>query len=154
REDDMSTRKLSLWALPLALVLFLAVNIFAQAALRHTRIDLTEDREYTLSQGSRNVCAQVAEPIALTYYFSDKVAGELPVPDYRLYGVRVKEFLEEYALASGGKIKLRVVEPEPYSEEQDAADAAGLAGLPANQSGDMLYMGLVGKNSVGDSKTI
>jgi ABC-type uncharacterized transport system involved in gliding motility auxiliary subunit len=147
-------KKLSLWALFLGLVLFFALNALTNAALRRARLDLTEDHLFTLSPGSRSVCAKLSDPIALEYYFSEEVAGALPAPDYRLYGVRVKELLQEYVLASDGQLSLRVIEPEAFSEEQDAADSAGVRGLTTNESGDLLYMGLVGRNSVGDKEVI
>ena len=62
------------------------------------------------------------------------------------YANRVREFLEELAARSGGKIHLRVVDPQPFSEEEDRAAEYGLQSLQAG-GGDALYFGLAGTNS-------
>ena len=62
------------------------------------------------------------------------------------YANRVREFLEELAARSGGKIHLRVVDPQPFSDEEDRAAEFGLQSLQAG-GGDALYFGLAGTNS-------
>ena len=70
------------------------------------------------------------------------------------YANRVRDLLEEYAAKSGGKIELSVIEPEPFSEEEDQAVASGLNGVSVNAAGDRAYLGLVGVNSTDDEATI
>jgi len=147
----MHKNTLTLGALALAIVLFFAVNILANAGLRSARVDLTEEKLFTLSQGTRNVLAKLEEPVQLYLYFSAKEANALPA--YKAYGQRVREFLEEYALLSP-KLRLTVIEPEPFSEEQDRADQAGLIGRPIDRDGSALYFGLVGTNSTDGNETI
>ena len=62
--------------------------------------------------------------------------------------------LEEYRLAAGAKIRLEIIDPEPFSEAEDQAAAYGLQGVPVNQSGDDLYFGLVGTNSLDGEEAI
>ena len=56
------------------LVLFVAFNVLTGATLRSSRIDLTENKLYTLSEGTRNILGSLQEPITLRYYFSKKLA--------------------------------------------------------------------------------
>ena len=63
------------------------------------------------------------------------------------YATRVREFLEEIAARSGGKIRLRVIDPQPFSEDEDRAAEAGLQSLQVGARGDALYFGLAGTNS-------
>ena len=63
------------------------------------------------------------------------------------YATRVREFLEEIAARSGGKIHLHVIDPQPFSDDEDRAAEAGLQSLPAGTAGDSLYFGLAGTNS-------
>jgi ABC-type uncharacterized transport system involved in gliding motility auxiliary subunit len=139
----MGNRVLSVAGLVVAAVLFLAVNIIADSMLRTVRVDLTEHKLYTLTAGSRHIAAGVKEPIKLKLYYTPKAANALP--SYKSHAARVRELLEEYARLSGGKVKVEVIDPEPYSEAEDEAVAAGVAGLPFGS--DRLYLGLVGTNS-------
>ncbi|GJQ29483.1 MAG: hypothetical protein HBSAPP03_13670 [Phycisphaerae bacterium] len=124
---------------------FFAVNLIAGRLLTGLRLDATEGRVYTLTAGSRAVAKSPDEPVTLTFYFSSAAArGQ---PDLESYARRVRELLGEYARASGGKVVVKVVDPEPYAEAEDDAVKAGLAGLPM-PSGVTLYFGLVGVNSV------
>jgi ABC-type uncharacterized transport system involved in gliding motility auxiliary subunit len=133
------------------LVLFFAVNILASAILRSARVDLTEQNLYTLSAGSRNIAASIGEPIRLRLYYSRSLATARPA--LKNYGQRVRELLEEYARASGGSIVLEVIDPEPFSEAEDEAVQAGLAGIPV-ASGQNFYFGLVGTNAVDDREIV
>jgi ABC-type uncharacterized transport system involved in gliding motility auxiliary subunit len=142
----MNTRLLSGGGLLLALVAFLAVNILGNQTLTSMRLDVTENRLFTLSQGTRNIVDSLKEPINLRYYFSNKLLAGYP--ELQTYGVRVRDLLEEYASRSGGQIKLTVIDPEPFSEAEDQAVAFGIRQLPVSEVGDMAYFGLVGTNSV------
>ncbi|PKP76599.1 MAG: ABC transporter [Alphaproteobacteria bacterium HGW-Alphaproteobacteria-3] len=131
--------------LVLLAVLFLSVNMFSNVVFRSARIDLTESSLYTLSDGTREVAAAIEEPITLRFFYSEKLAT-----DYgriRTYAGHVRDLLEEIRTAAGGNIRLEVIEPEPFSEEEDLAMSLGLKGAPT-QTGDVIYFGLVGTNSV------
>ncbi len=143
---------ISIGALAAALVLFFAVNIVAGRAMTNARADLTDGKLYTLSPGSRNIAKGIQEPIHLTLYLTQKSANDLP--QIKAYAQRVREMLEEYARSSGGKVVLSVVDPEPFSENEDKAVAAGIGGLPTGRGDDRLYFGLVGTNSVDRTENI
>lgn len=149
---------LSIGGLAAAIVLFVAINMVAGAGLRSARVDLTENHLYTLSQGSRAIAAKVAEPITLTLYYSERLAADLS-PQIQSYGTRVKEVLREYASASKGKITLKIISPEPFSDDEDKAVQNNLAGVPvgrgtAGASDQRFYFGLVGSNSTDHTETI
>ena len=59
----------------------------------------------------------------------------------------MREFLEEITARSGGKVRLRVIDPQPFSEEEDRAAEFGLQSLQGGGAGDALYFGLAGTNS-------
>ncbi len=126
-------------------VLFLAVVMLSNIALRGMRLDLTQNRLYTLSPGTREVLGDLKEPINLYFYFSRDVAAK-QAPLLMPYANRVREFLEELATRSGGKIHLRVIDPQPFSDEEDRAAEFGLQSLQSGH-GDSLYFGLAGTNS-------
>jgi ABC-type uncharacterized transport system involved in gliding motility auxiliary subunit len=148
----MSKTKLGLAGIGLALVLFFALNIAANATLRGIRMDLTEDRLFTLDEGSKAVARAIDEPIQLNYYFSRKVASD--VPPVVSYADRVLGMLEEFERESDGKIRLSVIDPEPFSEEEEQAVAQGVQGMQIEAGGDPLYFGLVGTSSMDARETI
>src|SRR5262245_3729609 len=119
-----SKKLLSATGLLLALLLFVAFNALSRTLFRSARLDLTEEQLYTLSPGSRNILAELPEPIRLRFFFSRKLAKDMtPLLGF---GQRVQELVEEYVAHSGGKLKLEVFDPEPYSEEEERAVEAGL----------------------------
>jgi ABC-type uncharacterized transport system involved in gliding motility auxiliary subunit len=147
----MNKGLLTLVAALAAFVLFVAINIVSGATLSRARVDLTQNRLFTLSDGARVVAAKLDEGVRLRMFFTERAAAD--APDIRAYGQRVRQMLEEFARASGGKVTLEVIDPEPFSEQQDEADAAGLI-APQMPSGNRLYFGLVATNSVDQRQTI
>jgi ABC-type uncharacterized transport system involved in gliding motility auxiliary subunit len=126
-------------------VLFLAVVMLSNVGLRGMRVDLTQNRLYTLSRGTQQVLAELREPVNLYFYFSREAAAK-QAPLIMPYATRVREFLEELAARSNGKIHLRIVDPQPFSDDEDRAGEFGLQSLQSG-GGDALYFGLAGTNS-------
>jgi ABC-type uncharacterized transport system involved in gliding motility auxiliary subunit len=126
-------------------VLFLGVVMLSNVGLRGMRVDLTQNRLYTLSPGTQQVLAELKEPVNLYFYFSREAAAK-QAPLVMPYATRVREFLEELAARAGGKIHLHIVDPQPFSDEEDHAGEFGLQSIQAG-SGDALYFGLTGTNS-------
>lgn len=144
----LSNRRLqSLVAIVLAGVLFVALVLLAQTALRGWRVDLTEDALYTVSDETREILGDIREPITLTFHFSHEAAEG--VPFVRQYAQRVRELLEEYVAYSDGMLELRTVDPKPLTGAREAAEQHGLAAIPAGGGSDArIFMGLVGTNRV------
>jgi gliding motility-associatede transport system auxiliary component len=148
----MNTKVLTGGGLALAMVLLLAVNIFSQAAFRGARIDLTDNKLYTLSDGTRHVLAGLKEPVNLRLFLSLKLATDLP--GISPYATRVRELLEEYRRVAGGKLTLTVIDPEPFSEDEDRAVAYGLKGVPLSDQESNFYFGLVATGPTGEELAI
>jgi len=147
----MSRRLYAIAAIALATVMFVALNIAIDASVTNARLDLTENHEFTLAQGTRNTIAKLEEPITLKFFYSKKVAAEYA--QIQAYATRVRDLLHEYAALSGGKIVLQEIDPEPFTPEEDEAVAAGLTGAPTD-NGDMVYFGLSGTNSIAGKEAI
>ena len=94
----------------------------------------------------------VDEPISLRLYFSKRLGEAAPV--YARYFERVRALLQQYSDISGGRVELAVFDPEPFSDAEDKAVAAGLRGVRLNQDGEVGYFGLVGSNSTDTDATI
>lgn len=124
--------------LVLALVVLFS-TLFIDWAFKGLRFDLTQGGMYTLSDGSKNIVRNIPETVDLTFYFSQTVAKD--APGWSQYAKQVRELLEEFVLNANGKLKLHVVDPEPFSENEDRAAAAGLQAVNAGR--DKLFFGLV-----------
>jgi len=137
----------------LALALLLVgLTVLFDHALRGWRLDLTANHLYTTAPGSDRILKSLKEPINLYFFYSEKPATQMP--DIATYGVRVREFLEEIVARSGGKVRLHVVDPQPFSEDEDRASELGVHGRPLDAAGNQLYFGLAGTNSTDGHQAI
>jgi len=132
--------------------LLLLINLLAGLWIKGVRFDMTENRLYTLSEGTRNILATLDEPVTLRFYFSEKQFDGMP--EITTYGQRVRELLEEYAAVSNGKLRLITETPKPFSDAEEQAARYGLQGVPVDTSGSYAWFGLVGSNSVDDIRRI
>ncbi|HVT31897.1 MAG TPA: GldG family protein, partial [Rhodanobacteraceae bacterium] len=135
-------KALSGTALAVLAVLFVAVMLLVNVVFRGARVDLTQNHLYTLSDGTKKIIGSLDEPINLYLYFSDK--GTQDIPQLRTYYTRVREMLEEMASRSGGKIKLEMIDPLPFSEDEDRAASFGLQSVPVGNAGEKIFFGLAG----------
>lgn len=139
---------LSLGSLALLLILFIALTMISGNLLKGFRLDLTENRLFTLSEGTVNILQDLEEPVTLYFYFSQDASREFP--PVRAYAKRVNELLDEFVDRSDGMLRVKRIDPKPFSEEEDQAAAFGLQAAPINTAGDTLYFGLAGSNSLDD----
>jgi ABC-type uncharacterized transport system involved in gliding motility auxiliary subunit len=147
-------KKSTLNAAGLAVIgaLFLAIILLANLTLRGAQIDLTEGKLYTLSEGTRHIVSDLNEPVNLYLFFSESAAT--PIPQIRNHGVRVQELLEQLVARSNGKLTLKVIDPLPFSEEEDRATELGISSVPISATGEKLYLGLAATNSTDGKESI
>ncbi len=147
----MNKKLLSGTALFVITILFLAFIMIINLSITGVRADLTDNNLYTMSEGTKSILKKIDEPINLYFYFSDKLTKK--IPQVRNHATRVKELLEEYKLHSNGMINLKIIDPEPFSEEEDKAAEFGLQAIPVTQESN-IYLGLAATNSVDDVEII
>lgn len=136
------------------ILLFLAFGAAiagSQFLFSRARIDLTQDRLYTLNDATTQILEKLKEPIKFRFTYSAKAASGYP--DIQAYAEQVGDLLDAFARASKGKIQVERITPEAYSEAEDLAVQAGLRGAPT-ASGDTLYFGLEASNSTTGRKVI
>lgn len=142
----------SLASLGLLVVLFVAISMLSTSLLKGMRVDLTENRLYTLSEGTLNILEGLEEPVTLYFFFAEDASRDLP--QIRSYARRVEELLEEFRLHADGRLIVRRVDPEPFSEAEDEAAGFGLQAVPVGASGESLYLGIAATNSLDDLQTM
>jgi gliding motility-associatede transport system auxiliary component len=116
-------------------VIIVLVNLVAGAP--RARIDLTQGKLYTLSEGTRSVLAKLEAPVKIRLYFSQ--GAEVPLP-IKAYGRRVEDMLAEFRQAGRGKVLLEKLDPEPDSEAEDSAALEGVE-AQVDGAGDKFYLG-------------
>lgn len=135
-----------------AAALAIGINMLADRFATNLRVDLTQARLYTLSEGTRQVVSGLRDPITLRLFYSRRLGAEIPV--YGAYAERVRDMLTEYVAASGGKLRLELLDPEPFSETEDRATALGLQAVPLDQAGEQVFFGLAASNFADEERTI
>jgi ABC-type uncharacterized transport system involved in gliding motility auxiliary subunit len=141
----LSKRAYSASALISIAVLFIGITILITFLFRGARLDLTESKLYSISEGTERIVTSLDEPVNLYFFFSQEASAESP--QLRAYAQRVRELLEEISERSKGKLRLSIIDPQPFSEEEDRAAEFGLSAVPINAQGESLYFGLAGTNS-------
>jgi len=145
----MNTKSLfsSLGLAGIAVGLVLCVAIISLLP-SHLRIDLTEDGLYSLSDGTRNIVANLERPVELMFFYSDGATED--IPQIRSFATRVQELLREIEIASSGNLRLSMIDPEPFSEDEDVATQFGIQSVPVSQGGEEIYFGLVVTHDSGE----
>ncbi|MEZ5514102.1 MAG: Gldg family protein [Steroidobacteraceae bacterium] len=141
----MNKRTIGIGTLLALGLLFIGITMLANTFVRGPRIDLTANKLYTIAPGTRKILADLHEPVTLTLFSSEKAMSQAPA--LKTYAVRVREFLEEMRARSNGKLRLEVVDPEPFSEDEDRATELGIRAVPLNAGGENLYFGVAGSNA-------
>lgn len=93
-----------------------ALIIMAASAISmfNLRLDLTEDKRYTLSDPTRDIMEGIKNDIFIQVYLD----GEIPIPLKRLRR-SVREILDEFRLASGSKIDYEFINPSDASDVKE-----------------------------------
>lgn len=127
----------------IGLLALLAILITANILLSRVRarVDLTEEKLYTLSEGTRAVVKSLDEPVTLKFFFSGG-SPEVILP-LKNFARQVEDLLKEYELTSGGKILVETYDPEPDSDAEEWAQRYGLTGEQTGVTDAALYLGLV-----------
>ena len=146
------SRRRPMLAAILAMILYVTGNLWLTTAGDGVRIDLTENRIFTLSPTTVSVIGDIVEPVRVQFFYSSALSEA--APGIAAFGSRVRGLLEAYQRLSNGAILVEEYDPAPFSEEEDRALAFGVTGLPGGPDGDPVYFGLAAHNSVDDRVVI
>ncbi len=122
----------------LLLVILILVNVvFARVVIRY---DATADNLYSLSDGTRDILADLAVPVTIKVFYTDDLPN-LP-NSIKAFAGRALDFLQEYEALSDGKVTIERYNPKIDSEEEEWALKYGLRGMDL-PTGDRIFFGLV-----------
>ena len=136
------------------IIVFSAISI-CQDIGSSWKVDVTSDKLYTLSKGTKSILAKLNQPITAKLYYARTAAMKGPdqIQYYNNYYEYVKSLLEEYASVSNGKVKLEVIDPRPFSEDEEQAIGFGLKQFRVSED-ESFFFGLVVQTQFGVDKTI
>ena len=121
---------------------FVPLIVAGSRWMHASRIDLTADRLYTLTPGTLRIIDSLQRPLRLTLYFSAHAARDLP--QLRSYDKRVREMLQEMVARAQGRIRLQLIDPVPYSDDEASAQGSGLTAANGGSNGERVFFGLAG----------
>jgi len=105
------------------------------------RIDLTKEKAYTLSPGTKAILSKLDTPVKIRFYCTQTESSSPDTVYLRGYAKRVEDLLTEYKQAARGKLIIEKYDPQPDSDAEDSARLDGIEGETL-RTGDRFYMGL------------
>lgn len=135
-----------------AVILMIGTNTLVNSYLNSQRLDLTEEKMYTISTGTIETLKSIDEPITIKFYFTDRLGENYP--PFKLFADRIKTMLKRYQEISEGKIIVSLYNPEPFTEIEEQALADNIRGIPLNESGEYGYFGIRAYNKADDVEVI
>jgi ABC-type uncharacterized transport system involved in gliding motility auxiliary subunit len=150
RPRQLTRSSLLYMALVLLVLVFVPLIVSTSRWMHAIRIDLTADQLYTLSPGTLHIVDGLQRPLKLTLYFSEHATRDLP--QLRSYEQRVREMLQEMVARSHGRIRLQIIDPVPYSDDEANAEGSGLTAASGGSNGERVFFGLAGNRLSPDSE--
>jgi len=138
----------------IALIAFSSITLLARMG-RGLKVDLTEDRIYTLSDETKKIIGGLTHTTRLKLFYSrtEALKGLDSLRPYNNYFFYIRDLLREYASAARGKIVLEIIDPKEDTREEREALAYGLRPIPTTDD-DRFYFGLVLTTEFGQERTI
>src|SRR5210317_1624575 len=131
---------------------FLSFNFIINKINFNIGVDFTSTKTFTLSKGTKNVLANIQEPIRIEFIYSREISKNIPI--IQNYANQIEGLLSRYVDLAKGNINLETLDPEPYSDQEDYVERFGVQGLPIDQEGSNIYFGLIATNTTDDIEII
>lgn len=135
-------------------IIFSAISI-TQNLGKSLKLDVTDQKLYVLSDGTKSILGKLNQPIKATLYYAKTAALKGPdqIRFFNNYYEYVKALLEEYVSVSNGMVELEIVDPRPFSDEESEAMKYGLQRFPITEE-ENFFFGLVVRTQFGVEKAI
>lgn len=118
-------------------LLLVAVNVIVGSW--SSRVDLTQNHEFTLSQGTKEILGKIDGQVEIRFYYSQSLK-EMPLA-IKTYAQRVEDQLAAYQQIAGKKLTVKMLDPKPDSDAEDSANLDGVEGQMLS-SGDKVFLGM------------
>lgn len=141
-------------------VIFVLVITFSAVSIcqnlgKSLKLDITDQKLYTLSEGTKAILAKLNKPIKVKLYYAKTAAIKGPdqIKYFNNYYEFVKSLLAEYAAAANGMIDLQIIDPRPFADEEMQALRYGLRRFNLTEE-ESFFFGLVVQTQFGVEKVI
>jgi ABC-type uncharacterized transport system involved in gliding motility auxiliary subunit len=134
------------------ILLFLSFNFIINKINFNIGIDFTSTKTFTLSKGTKNVLANIEEPLKIEFIYSRSLSKNIPI--IQNYATQIEGLLNRYESLAKGKIDFQIIEPEPYSDQEDYVERYGVQGFPVGLEGSNIYFGMIATNTTDDLEII
>jgi ABC-2 type transport system permease protein len=143
-----------LGAVLILVIVFSGISICQNLGTR-AKLDVTDQRIYTLSDGTKAILGKLNQPIKAKLYYAETAAMKAPdqIRYFNNYYEFVKALLQEYVAVSKGMVQLEVIDPRPFSQDEEQAMRHGLQRFPITQE-ESFFFGLVMQTQFGVEKVI
>jgi ABC-2 type transport system permease protein len=148
------TIRMIIGAIFVFIITFSAISI-CQNIGKTLRADVTEQKLYSLSDGTKAILAKLNQPIMLKLYYAKTAAMKGPdqIRYFNNYYEFVKSLLEQYVVQAKGMVDLKIIDPRPYSEQEVEALQYGLQRFSISEE-ENFFFGLVAQTQFGVEKVI
>jgi ABC-type uncharacterized transport system involved in gliding motility auxiliary subunit len=137
KENKFQTLIFSTVGVVVMFVIIVAINLII--SVMPTRIDLTENKAFTLSKGTRAILAKLDSPVEVRLYYSQ--SDSRLSSQFKTYARQVEDLLNEFDQAAKGNLDIKKLDPKPDSEVEDLASLDGVEGQ-MTETGEKFYLGL------------
>ena len=125
-------------SLLIVFALIIALNVIVSNM--RMRLDVTEDKVYTLSEGTKAILGKLDKDVSIKLFIS-RSSKDIP-PQFKDYASEVEDLIAEYELLAKGRIKVERYDPKPDSDEELWAVNFGVPGQSISFGGPQFYLGL------------
>ena len=150
--NNFIIKKYFLISLLCTILIFLSFNFIINKINFNIGIDFTSTKTFTLSKGTKNVLSNIEEPLKIEFIYSRSLSKNIPI--IQNYANQIEGLISRYVGLAKGKIEFQIIEPEPYSDEEDYVERFGVQGFPVDQEGSNVYFGLIATNTTDDTEII
>lgn len=123
----------------LMLAIIIAVNVITD--VKPVRIDMTQEKAFTLSDGTRAILKKLDTPVKIRFYCTQSETATPETVYLRDYARKVEDLLHEYKQVAGKNLMIEKYDPQPDSDAEDSARLDGLEPQPLQGVGQF-YLGL------------
>ena len=121
------------------LLILIAANVIIGAF--PARLDMTQEKAYTLSAGTKAVLKKLDTPVTIRFYCSQAESATPETVYLRDYARKVEDLLHEYQQVAGKNLVIKKFDPQPDTDAEDSARLDGLEAQPLSNN-DHFYLGL------------
>lgn len=104
--------------------ILILLNFIAGTA--RARLDLTQEKAFTLSAGTKAILKKLDTPVTIRFYCTQSESATPETVFLKGYARKVEDLLAEYRQVGGSKIKIEKYDPQPDSDAEDSARLDGI----------------------------